>query len=55
MYKISSLFGIVNMGILACETCPKITFLDPEHTGPNLLNYSRSDPSETIFKLDISW
>ena len=52
MCKISSLFEIVNMGILACEICPNLTFLYP---GPHLLNYSWSDPSETIFKSDISW
>ena len=51
MCKISSLFGIVNMELSTCQ----ITFLDQEPTGPNLLNYSRSDPSEAIFKLDISW
>ena len=33
MGKISSLFEIVNMGILACEMYPNLTFLDP---GPTL-------------------
>ena len=33
MHKISNLFEIVNMGILACEICPNLTFLD---TGPTL-------------------
>ena len=33
MCKISSLFEIVNMGILACEIWPNLTFLDP---GPTL-------------------
>ena len=33
MCKISSLFEIVNMGILATKICPKITFLGP---GPSL-------------------
>ena len=38
MCKISSLFDIVNMGILACEICPKMTFLDPGLTlGPTHL------------------
>ena len=38
MRKISSLFDIVNMGILACEICPKMTFLDPWLTlGPTYL------------------
>ena len=33
MHKISNLFEIVNMGILASEICPNLTFLD---TGPTL-------------------
>ena len=33
MCKISSLFEIINMVILACEICPNLTFLDP---GPTL-------------------
>ena len=38
MCKISSLFDIVNMGILACEICPEMTFLDPWLTlGPTYL------------------
>ena len=38
MCKISSLFEIVNMGILACEICPNLTFLDPGPTlGPTYL------------------
>ena len=31
--KISTLFEIVNMGVLACEICPKMIFLGP---GPTL-------------------
>ena len=38
MCKISTLFGIANMEILACETCRKITILDPGPTlGPTYL------------------
>ena len=38
MCKISSLFEIVNMAILACEICPNLTFLDPGPTlGPTYL------------------
>ena len=38
MCKILSLFGIANMGISACEICPKITFLHPGPTlGPTYL------------------
>ena len=33
MCKISSLFEIVYMGILACQICPNLTFLD---LGPTL-------------------
>ena len=33
MCKISSLFEVVNMVILACKICPSLTFLDP---GPTL-------------------
>ena len=33
MCKILSLFDIVNMGVSACEICPKMTFLGP---GPTL-------------------
>ena len=29
MCKISGLLEIVNMGVLACKICPKMTFLDP--------------------------
>ena len=32
MCKISSLFEIVNMGILACEICANLIFLDPRPT-----------------------
>ena len=39
MCKISSVFDIVNMGILACEIFPKMTFLDPRLTlGPTYLS-----------------
>ena len=38
MCKISSLFEIVNIGILACEICPNLTFLEPGPTlGPTYL------------------
>ena len=38
MFKILSLFEIVNMGISACKICPKMTFLDLGLTsGPTYL------------------
>ena len=38
MCKILSLFEIVNVGILACEICPKMTLLGPGPTlGPTYL------------------
>ena len=38
MCKISTLFEIADMEILACETCRKITILDPGPTlGPTYL------------------
>ena len=38
MRKILSVFEIVNMGISACEICPKMTFWSPKPTlGPTNL------------------
>ena len=56
MCKISRLFEIVNMRVLACKICPKKYICGPRtQFGPALLNYSWSDSSETTFNPDKSW